>query len=137
MTAAVDGQARQLCFDELGAPLHAITFVVVDLETTGGAAASDGIAEVGAVKVRGGEVLGEFQTLVNPQRSISPFVSVLTGITDGELVRGVRYGPDSVETESIVTRSKSGTIRTVRAEHRLSKLHAYTEAADRSAAADR
>jgi fructose-1,6-bisphosphatase II len=54
---------------------------------------------------------------------------VLTGITDGELVRGVRYGPDSVETESIVTRSKSGTIRTVRAEHRLSKLHAYTEAA--------
>jgi fructose-1,6-bisphosphatase II len=53
---------------------------------------------------------------------------VATGITDGELVRGVRYGPDSVETESIVTRSKSGTIRTVRAEHRLSKLHAYAAA---------
>ena len=62
---------------------------------------------------------------------------VLTGITDGELVRGVRYGPDTVETESIVTRSRSGTIRTVRAEHRLSKLHAYTDAADRDAQAGR
>ncbi len=58
---------------------------------------------------------------------------VLTGITDGELVRGVRYGRDSIETESIVTRSRSGTIRTVRAEHRLSKLHAYTDAGDRDA----
>ena len=43
------------------------TFVVVDLETTGGsAAAGSAITEIGAVKVRGGEVLGEFQTLVDP-----------------------------------------------------------------------
>lgn len=54
---------------------------------------------------------------------------VLTGITDGELVHGVRYGPDSVITESLVTRSRSGTSRTVRAEHRLSKLSALTEGA--------
>ncbi|MGI8680104.1 MAG: DEDD exonuclease domain-containing protein [Jatrophihabitans sp.] len=73
---------RQLSFDELGEPLHTITFVVVDLETTGGAAGTDAITEIGAVKVRGGEVLGEFQTLVNPEAAISPFVSVLTGITD-------------------------------------------------------
>ena len=53
---------------------------------------------------------------------------VLTGITDGELVHGVRYGPDSVITESLVTRSRSGTSRTVRAEHRLSKLRAYVDA---------
>jgi DNA polymerase-3 subunit epsilon len=58
-----------------------VTFVVVDLETTG-AAATDSITEVGAVKVRGGEVLGEFQTLVNPTGPIAPFVAVLTGITD-------------------------------------------------------
>jgi DNA polymerase-3 subunit epsilon len=68
-------------FEELGTPLREVTFVVVDLETTG-AAATDSITEVGAVKVRGGEVLGEFQTLVNPRGPIAPFVAVLTGITD-------------------------------------------------------
>ena len=72
----------QLSLDELGEPLRDTTFVVVDLETTGGAASSDAITEIGAVKVCHGEVLGEFQTLVNPQMPISPFVSVLTGITD-------------------------------------------------------
>jgi DNA polymerase-3 subunit epsilon len=74
--------ALQLSLDELGEPLRATTFVVVDLETTGGSAGADAITEIGAVKVRGGEVLGEFQTLVNPGRAIDPFVSVLTGITD-------------------------------------------------------
>ena len=68
--------------DELGTPLHATTFVVVDLETTGGSAAADEITEVGAVKVRGGEVVGEFQTLVRPAAPIPPFIAVLTGITD-------------------------------------------------------
>ncbi|HZZ97594.1 MAG TPA: DEDD exonuclease domain-containing protein [Jatrophihabitantaceae bacterium] len=72
----------QASFDELDEPLRATTFVVVDLETTGGSAAADGITEVGAVKVRAGEVLGEFQTLVHPGQPIAPFVSVLTGITD-------------------------------------------------------
>ena len=70
-------------FDELGRPLRDITFCVVDLETTGGSAAAGSmITEVGAVKVRGGEVLGEFQTLVNPHRAIPPFIAVLTGISD-------------------------------------------------------
>jgi len=73
----------QLSLDELDEPLRTTTFVVVDLETTGGAAGTDAITEVGAVKVREGEVLGEFQTLVRPAVPISPFVSVLTGITDG------------------------------------------------------
>lgn len=72
----------QLSIDEIGEPLHDATFVVVDLETTGGAAGRDGITEVGAVKVRGGVVLGEFQTLVDPQALIDPYVQVLTGITD-------------------------------------------------------
>jgi DNA polymerase-3 subunit epsilon len=74
--------AEQLAFDELEQPLRTTTFVVVDLETTGGSAASDRITEIGAVKVCAGERLGEFQTLVNPQRRIDPYVSVLTGITD-------------------------------------------------------
>jgi DNA polymerase-3 subunit epsilon len=63
------------------------TFVVVDLETTGGrmngrdGKAADAITEIGAVKVRGGVVLGEFATLVDPQRSIPPQIVQLTGIT--------------------------------------------------------
>ena len=82
-TPATARWESQRSFDELGRPLREITFVVVDLETTGGSA-SDGsmITEVGAVKVRGGEVLGEFQTLVNPHQAIPPFIAVLTGITD-------------------------------------------------------
>ena len=69
-------------FDSLGEPLHDVTFVVLDLETTGGSAGTDSITEIGAVKVRGGEVLGEFQTLVNPGTGIPPFIVVLTGITE-------------------------------------------------------
>lgn len=68
-------------------PLRETTFVVVDLETTGGrsrakdGAPADAITEIGAVKVRGGVVLGEFGTLVDPQRSIPPQIVQLTGIT--------------------------------------------------------
>jgi len=73
---------RQTSFDELGTPLSEVTFVVVDLETTGGSPATSAITEIGAVKTRGGEVVGEFQTLVNPMTDIPPFIAVLTGITD-------------------------------------------------------
>jgi fructose-1,6-bisphosphatase II len=48
-----------------------------------------------------------------------------TGITDGELMEGVRYTPDGPTTHSIVMRSKSGTIREVRSEHRLANLSTY------------
>jgi DNA polymerase-3 subunit epsilon len=73
----------QRSFDELGRPLRDLTFCVVDLETTGGSAAAGSmITEVGAVKVRGGEVLGEFQTLVNPHTQIPAFIAVLTGISN-------------------------------------------------------
>ncbi len=48
-----------------------------------------------------------------------------TGITDGELVEGVRYTPEGPTTHSIVMRSKSGTIREIRSEHRLQKLSTY------------
>jgi fructose-1,6-bisphosphatase II len=49
-----------------------------------------------------------------------------TGITDGELLSGVRYYADSVQTHSIVMRSKSGTIRVVDSVHQLGKLRAYS-----------
>ncbi|GAA1961878.1 DEDD exonuclease domain-containing protein [Nocardioides panacihumi] len=73
----------QRSFDELGRPLRDITFCVVDLETTGGSAEGGSmITEIGAVKVRGGELLGEFQTLVNPRSEIPAFIAVLTGISN-------------------------------------------------------
>ncbi|WP_148614623.1 DEDD exonuclease domain-containing protein [Nocardioides rubriscoriae] len=87
-TAGARGPERTLwesqrSFDELGRPLRDLTFCVVDLETTGGSAqAGSMITEVGAVKVRGGEVLGEFQTLVNPRTDIPAFIAVLTGISN-------------------------------------------------------
>lgn len=59
------------------------TFVVVDLETSGASPLHGaGITEIGCVKVRGGIVLGEFSTFINPQSPISDFITGLTGITD-------------------------------------------------------
>nr|WP_042189547.1 DEDD exonuclease domain-containing protein [Kibdelosporangium sp. MJ126-NF4] len=72
----------QLSFDELGTPLRTTTFVVFDLETTGGSPEQDTVTEIGAVKIRGGEVIGEFATLVDPGRGIPPEIVALTGITD-------------------------------------------------------
>ncbi|MZF88689.1 class II fructose-bisphosphatase [Streptomyces sp. SID5643] len=51
---------------------------------------------------------------------------VATGITDGELLRGVRYRAENATTDSIVMRSRSGTVRRISSEHRLSKLRAYS-----------
>jgi DNA polymerase-3 subunit epsilon len=80
----------QACFDELADPLREITFVVVDLETTGGSSTADTITEIGAVKVRGGEVLGEFATLVDPGRAIPPQITILTGISDATVMGAPR-----------------------------------------------
>jgi DNA polymerase III subunit epsilon len=71
----------QLSFDELGTPLREVTFVVLDLETTGGSPGADAITEIGAVKVRGGEQLGELATLVDPGTGLPPNIVALTGIT--------------------------------------------------------
>ncbi|MGC4174156.1 DEDD exonuclease domain-containing protein [Demequina sp.] len=72
--------------DDFGEPLSQTTFVTVDLETTGGSHVSSQITEIGAVKTRGGEVIGEFQTLVNPGAPIPPMIVALTGITDAMVV---------------------------------------------------
>lgn len=76
--------------DAIGEPLSATTFVVVDLETTGASPADCGITEIGAVKTRGGEVIGEFQTLVDPGSPIPPMIVALTGITDAMVVAAPR-----------------------------------------------
>jgi fructose-1,6-bisphosphatase II len=49
-----------------------------------------------------------------------------TGITDGELLRGVRYWGEGASTQSLVMRSKSGTIRIIEAQHHWTKLNRYS-----------
>lgn len=85
--------AEALTIADIGQPLRQTTFVVVDLETAGGKPADAGITEIGAVKVRGGEIVGEFRTFCAPGVPIPAFISVLTGITDHHVA-----GAPSVET---------------------------------------
>ncbi len=56
-------------------------YVVVDVETTGGRGDDHRVTEIGAVKLRDGRIVGRFSTLLNPQRSIPPGITRLTGIT--------------------------------------------------------
>ena len=51
---------------------------------------------------------------------------VATGITDGSLLRGVRYRGGGAVTHSLVMRSRSGTIRTIEGHHRLTKVEQYS-----------
>jgi DNA polymerase-3 subunit epsilon len=76
------GAPRQQSLADLGMPLVETTFVVVDLETTGGSPNTDAITEIGALKLRGGELLGRIESLVNPGMPIPPMITVLTGITE-------------------------------------------------------
>jgi len=67
--------------------LAQVTFIVLELETTGASPQQGcGITEIGAIAVRGGEVLGEFSTFVNPQVPLPDYIINLTGITDEMLV---------------------------------------------------
>ena len=73
--------ALQPSFDDLSTPLFDVTFCTLDLETTGASPADCEITEIGAVKHRRGEVVGTFQTLVDPGAPIPPSITILTGIT--------------------------------------------------------
>jgi len=61
-------------------------YVVVDVETTGGCSGLHRVTEIGAVKIHGGEVIEEWQSLLNPERSIPANITRLTGITQ-DMVR--------------------------------------------------
>src|SRR5829696_5138725 len=80
----------QRSFDDLGTPLADATFCILDLETTGGNRNDDTITEIGVVKVRRGECLGTFHTLVNPGKAIPPRITVLTGLTDAVVATAPR-----------------------------------------------
>jgi DNA polymerase III epsilon subunit family exonuclease len=67
--------------------LSETVFAVLDLETSGGSPRlGAGITEIGVVKVRGGEVIGTFQSFVDPGHALPHFITELTGITDAMLV---------------------------------------------------
>ena len=98
----------QRSFDDLGEPLFDVTFCVLDLETTGGSPAACEITEVGAVLVRGGTMLGRFQTLVNPGVPIPPEITYLTGITEA-LVAPAPMIPMSTLRSREISRARSVT----------------------------
>ncbi len=68
-------------------PLGDQTFVVVDLETTGGSAIYDRVIELAAIRVRNGVVEDQVETLVDPGMPVPPFITRLTGI-GGPMLRG-------------------------------------------------
>lgn len=69
------------------AALYDVTFVVLDVETTGGSPDDSALIEVGAAAFRGGTRLGAFQSLVQPDVPVPPFVTELTGITEAMVCR--------------------------------------------------
>jgi DNA polymerase III epsilon subunit family exonuclease len=78
----------QSTFQDLGRKLIDTTFVVIDLETTGGAPhLGAAITEIGAVKIKAGAVLQEFNSFVNPEHPVPLYITELTGITD-EMLSG-------------------------------------------------
>jgi DNA polymerase-3 subunit epsilon len=77
----VSHPAGQLCI-----PLEDLEFVVIDLETTGWSPDEARITEVGAVRVRAGQVVGELGSLVNPGTPVPTEITELTGLTDDMLV---------------------------------------------------
>ena len=62
--------------------LHDTVFTVFDVETTGLSPVNNRMTEIGIVKVRGGEIIDEFETLMNPGEFIPPYITQMTGITN-------------------------------------------------------
>lgn len=73
------------------------TYIALDLETTGLNPSTDRILEIGAVKVMDGQIVGTYETLVNPGRKIEKRIEELTGITDEMAAEGM-------DTQTAVTR---------------------------------
>ena len=87
MALAVQGS-----LDDLGTPLSQVTFVVLDVETTGGSPTSASLTEVAAARYRGGELLATYQTFVRPDERIPPYITSLTGISDAMVADAPRIG---------------------------------------------
>jgi fructose-1,6-bisphosphatase II len=105
----------------------------------------EGVIAAAALKCMGGELQGRLWPRNDDERSAALAAGydldqilmtddlvqgdncffAATGVTDGELLRGVRFDPSEAKTQSLVMRSRSGTVRLVDARHRLDKLQQY------------
>ncbi len=65
---------------------------IIDVETTGTAAPFDRIIEIGIIRIENGKVVRTFETLLNPETTISPFIENLTGIKNRELLNAPTFG---------------------------------------------
>ncbi|MBE6622189.1 MAG: PolC-type DNA polymerase III [Ruminococcaceae bacterium] len=90
----VDDTARAV-YGNADASFAESEFVVFDIETTGLSFQNDRITEIGAVTVKGGEVLSVFNTFVDPGCPIPEHITALTGITD-EMVKGAPSQEEAV-----------------------------------------
>ena len=80
-----------------------LSYVVVDVETTGGRAyAGDRITEIAAIVVKGGEITQEFESLVNPQRPIPPMITSLTNITWNMVRNAPTFGDIAQDVASVL-----------------------------------
>src|SRR6266567_5337580 len=73
--------------------LDEVEFVVLDTETTGLRPGADRVIEIAAVRLRAGEIVASFQSLINPGRRIPPFITRFTGISQ-DMVHGAPYAKD-------------------------------------------
>lgn len=80
-----------IVFNHDARQLFETDFVVFDLETTGAKTPPCRITEIGAYRVSGGKIVAEFETLVNPETPIPPFISDLTGITNSMVRRAPKF----------------------------------------------
>ncbi len=90
MALAVQRPLKDL--KDLDPPLNRVTFVVLDVETTGASPATSSLTEVAAARYQGGELLGTFQTLVRPDERIPPLITGLTGISNAMVADAPRSG---------------------------------------------
>ena len=91
----VDDTARAV-YGKADATFESDEFIVFDIETTGLSFRNDGITEIGAVRVKNGEVLDVFSTFVNPEKPIPEEVVRLTGISD-DMVKDAPTQKEAVE----------------------------------------
>lgn len=81
----VDDMDNNIVINPVNSTLAGNTYVVFDLETTGLDPKNEEIIEIGAIKIKDGEILDEFSTLIKPNRQISGKITEITGITNNDV----------------------------------------------------